>query len=74
MSIRQHRLDSLEKIKEKIGALKGTKITLVLSNNTAVLGKLKHVDTNEIILINGRLRQNRFNFKDIKELYFDQIV
>lgn len=74
MSIRQQRLDSLDKIKGKIGELKGKKITLVLSNNTSVLGELKEVGADQVVLMNGRLRNNRFSFKEIKELYFDQIV
>lgn len=74
MSIRQQRLDSIDKIKGKIGELKGKKITLVLSNNTSVLGELKEVSTDNVVLMNGRLRNNRFPFKEIKELYFDQIV
>ena len=74
MSIRQQRVDSIDKIKGKIGELKGKKITLVLSNNTSVLGELKEVSTDNVVLMNGRLRNNRFSFKEIKELYFDQIV
>ena len=74
MSIRQQRVDSIDKIKGKIGELKGKKITLVLSNNTSVLGELKEVSTDDVVLMNGRLRNNRFSFKEIKELYFDQIV
>lgn len=74
MSIRQHRLDSMDKIRKKIGELKGTKITLVLADNTAVLGELKDVGADDVVMMNGRLRKNRIAFKNIKELYFDQIV
>jgi hypothetical protein len=74
MSIRQHRLDSIDKIREKIGELIGTKITLVLSDSTAVFGQLKEVQSDAVVVMNGRLKKNSFNFSVIKELYFDQIV
>ena len=74
MSIRQHRLDSIEKIKAKIGELKHRKITLVLANSTAVLGELREVSAEDVVLRNGRLRNNRFSFSEIRELYFDEIV
>jgi hypothetical protein len=73
MSIRQHRFDSIAKIKTKIGDLKGKKITIVLANNTAVMGELKAVESEAIIVMNGRLRNKRFLFTEIRELYFDQI-
>jgi hypothetical protein len=74
MSIRQHRIDSIEKIKGKIAELQGKTITLVLANNTSVLGELISVDTNSVVMKNGRLTKNRFSFTEIKELYFDQTV
>ncbi len=74
MSIRQHRIDSREKIRSKIPYLKGKKITLVLANNTSVLGELKEVLPDSVVLMNGRLRKNAFSFNDIRELYFDENV
>jgi hypothetical protein len=73
MSIRQHRFDTIAVIKNKIGDLKGKKITIVLANNTAVMGELKSVESEAVVIMNGRLRNNRFLFSEIKELYFDQI-
>jgi hypothetical protein len=64
----------MEKIRSRIGELKGKKITLVLSDNTAVFGELRDVGDDDVVLMNGRLRNNRIPFKTIKELYFDQIV
>ena len=74
MSIRQHRIDSPQKIREKIAAFKGKKITLVLANNTSVLGELREVLPESVVIINGRLKKTEFHFSDIKELYFDEIV
>jgi hypothetical protein len=74
MSIRQHRFDSIEKIKSRIAEFKGKKITLVLSNSTSVLGELVTVEDGAVVLINGRLKKVRFSYQDIKEMYFDQIV
>ena len=74
MSIRQHRIDSPERIRSKMPDLKGRKITLVLADQTAVLGELVAVDTNDVTVKNGRLKKVRYSFTDIRELYFDQIV
>jgi hypothetical protein len=74
MSIRQHRLNSTEKIREKVPDLKGQKVTLVLSDSTSVLGELKSVESDGVVVMNGRLKQNRYPFTIIKELYFDQNV
>jgi hypothetical protein len=74
MSIRQHRLDSTEKIREKVRDLTGKKITLVLSNSTSILGELKSVESDGVVVMNGRLKQNRYPFIEIRELYFDQNV
>ena len=74
MSIRQHRINVPEKVREKIRDLKGKKITLVLADNTSVLGELKEIEADGVILVNGRLRKNKFSFESIKELYFDQVV
>jgi hypothetical protein len=74
MSIRQRRFDSPEKIREKINGLTGKKLTLVLSDSTSVLGELKSVDADGVVLMNGRLKKNRYLFPAIKELYFDENV
>ena len=74
MSIRQHRLDSTEKIREKVRDLTGKKITLVLSDSTSILGELKSVESDGVVVMNGRLKQNRYPFIEIRELSFDQNV
>ena len=74
MSIRQIRLNSAEQIRKRIGEFKGKTINLVLRNQTAMLGELKEVLEDGIILENRRLKKNRFMFSEISELYFDQIV
>jgi hypothetical protein len=74
MSIRQHRIDSPARIKEKIADLKGKKITIVLSNSTSVFGRLTSVNGDHVVVENGRLVKNSYPFSEIKELYFDQNV
>jgi hypothetical protein len=77
MSIRQHRFDSSEKIRSNIGKYQGKKITLVLSNQTSVLGELVSVKENEIVLrviVNGFTKNIHFEYGDIRELYYDQVV
>jgi hypothetical protein len=74
MSIRQHRTDSPEKIRQKIAGLKGRKITVVLANNTSVLGELRSVSDDSIEIMNGRLVTNRYLLREVKELYFDETV
>jgi hypothetical protein len=74
MSIRQIRLNSSEQIKSKIGEFKGERIHIVLSNKTAETGKLISVEAEAVILENGRKKKNRFLFREITELYFDQKV
>jgi hypothetical protein len=74
MSIRQIRLNSSEQIKSKIGEFKGDRIHIVLTNKTAETGKLISVEAEAVILENGRKKKNRFLFREIAELYFDQKV
>jgi hypothetical protein len=77
MSIRQHRIDSIEKIKARIREYLGKKITLVLSNQTSVLGELKSVEGEEIqllVIVNGWSKTIKISFPQIKELYFDQVL
>jgi hypothetical protein len=74
MSIRQIRINSLEKIKETIGSYKGSKINLVLVNNTSVLGDLISVEADGVVLRNQRLKKVRLKWNEITELYFDQII
>jgi hypothetical protein len=74
MSIRQIRINSLEKIKETIGAYKGSKINLVLGNSTSVLGELISVEAEGVTLRNQRMKKIHLKWNEITELYFDQIV
>lgn len=74
MSIRQQRLNSPDKIRERISNLIGQKVTLVLENRTSVLGEIKAVEADAVTIVNGSLKKNRYSFADISELYFDQIV
>ena len=67
-------MNSIEQIRKRIGEFKGKTINVVLSNQTAMLGELKEIHDDAIILENRRLKKNRFLFDEISELYFDQIV
>ncbi len=74
MSIRQIRISSQETIRTRISEFKGKTIQVVLGNSVATTGILKDVDENGILLENRRLKQNRYPFSDIAEIYFDQVV
>ena len=74
MSIRQIRLNSLEKIRENIATYKGKKINLVLSNRTSVYGELLAVENDGVVMKNQGLRKLNISWSEISELYFDLVV
>jgi hypothetical protein len=74
MSIRQIRLNSTEKIRQRMPEFKGSKINIILTDQTAMMGELISLDEEGIVLENRRLKKNRFLYRDIAELYYDQIV
>jgi hypothetical protein len=74
MSIRQIRLNTLEQIKSRVREFQHKNIHIVLTDRTAVLGILKEIDAEGILLENKRLKKNRYAFAEISELYFDQRI
>jgi hypothetical protein len=77
MSIRQQRIDAIDKIKSRISELNGKKITLVLANQTSVLGLLKNSDHEAVslsIVVNGWTKTLKIPFGEIKELYYEPVV
>jgi hypothetical protein len=77
MSIRQQRIDAIDKIRARISDFKGKTITLVLANQTSVLGLLTACDPDSVslsIVVNGWKKTMRIPFTQIKELYFDHVV
>jgi ribosome maturation factor RimP len=77
MGIRQQRIDAIDKIRARISDFKGKKITLVLANQTSVLGLLTTCDNDYVslsIVVNGWKKTIQIPFAQIKELYFDHVV
>lgn len=77
MSIRQQRYNLPQTIRENIATYKGKKITLVLANQTSVLGELITVEDASVTLktyVNAWPQKRKIPFGDIKELYYDQVV
>lgn len=74
MSIRQIRINSQEQIRQRMKEFIGKKIQLVLTDQTSALGELERVESDGIILVNGRMKKNRIGYTQISELYFDQII
>ena len=71
MSTRQLRISDPQQIKIKASSFLGKKINIVLLDNTAVFGKLTDVSTNDIHLVNMRMKKVKYPFSSIAELYID---
>jgi hypothetical protein len=71
MSTRQLRLSSTDQIRKKIQDLKGSKINIVLRNQTAVLGTIHAVGDDFLDLLNMRLTRVKIQLQDISEIYYD---
>jgi len=71
MGTRQLRLNDPFQIKSKITDFVGKEITVVLSNSTTIFGILRSVSTGEILVKNKRLREVKYSFSDIAEVYLD---
>jgi hypothetical protein len=74
MSTKQLRISDAEQIKSKAASFLGKKINIVLLDNTAVFGQLKEVNSNEILLLNMRMKKVKYPFSSIAELYVDSIT
>ena len=74
MSTKQLRISDREQIKSKAASFLGKKINIVLLDNTAVFGQLQEVNSNEIHLLNMRMKKVKYPFSSIAELYVDSIA
>ena len=72
--MKQLRISDPEQIKSKAASFLGKKINIVLMDNTAVFGQLQEVNSNEILLMNMRMKKVKYPFASIAELYFDSIA
>ena len=71
MSTKQLRLNDPAQIQKSIKSLLGKKINIVLTDDTVVFGELKDVNATEIRLMNMRLKNIRYPFVKITEVYLD---
>jgi ribosome maturation factor RimP len=71
MGTRQLRLNDPGQVRSKITDFVGKEITIVLSNNTTIFGTLRSVNNDEILLKNKRLKNVKYPFSDIAEVYLD---
>ena len=74
MGTRQLRISDPEQIKIKAGTFLGKKINIVLLDNTVVFGKLKEVSSDDILLLNMRMKKVKYPFSSIAELYIDSFA
>lgn len=71
MSTRQLRLSGPVQIAETIATLVGKKVSIVLTDNTAMAGELTTATQDHIYLVNMRLKKIQYPLKDIAEIYYD---
>jgi len=74
LSTKQLRISDPEQIKSRAASFLGKKINIVLSDNTVVFGQLKEVNSNEILLLNMRMKKAKYPFSSIAELYIDSVA
>jgi hypothetical protein len=74
MGTKQLRISDPEQIKIKAGTFLGKKINIVLLDNTVVFGKLKEVSSDDILLLNMRMKKVKYPFSSIAELYVDSLA
>jgi len=73
VSTKQLRISNPEQIRSKASSFLGKKINIVLTDNTAVFGKLTEVSGNDILLVNMRMKKVKYPFSSIAEFYVDSI-
>jgi hypothetical protein len=74
MSTRQLRLTSVDSIRKNLNRLSGKNITLVLTDKTVMFGKVLDVQSDGLVIVNGRLKKAIYTLTDISEIYFDSIA
>ena len=71
MSKRQIRINDPVILRQRIMEFVGKPINLVFNDKTVLVGTLKCVRENEILLSNMRLKDIKLSFSNIVELYAD---
>jgi len=71
MGTKQLRINDPEQIRSSVNIFIGKKINIVLQDNTVVFGELKSVNGTEIQLRNMRLKEVKYPFSEIAEIYID---
>lgn len=71
MSKRQIRINDPVILRQRINEFIGKNINLIFKDKTVLVGTLKRVRENEILLSNMRLKDIKFSFLNIAELYAD---
>jgi ribosome maturation factor RimP len=74
MRTKQIRLNDSEQIRRRMPEFVGKKINIVLHDRTAMIGELRKIDGDKIVLRNMRLENMKYPFQDIAEVYLDQKV
>ncbi|HMG88601.1 MAG TPA: hypothetical protein VK589_01035 [Chryseolinea sp.] len=74
MGTKQLRISDAEQIKSRAATFLGKKINIVLLDNTVVFGQLQEVNSNEILLLNMRMKKAKYPFSSIAELYIDSVA
>ena len=74
MRSKQIRLSDAHEIKVRMSEFLGKKINLVLADNTVMFGVLKKVSAVGVTLMNMRLKEIKYTFDSIAEVYLDTIV
>jgi hypothetical protein len=74
MSTKQLRLNNAREIQVRMPEFLGKKINLVLTDQTVMFGVLKTVTAAGVTLVNMRLKEIKYQFDSIAEVYLDTIV
>ena len=71
---RQIRLSDREQFKKRLPEFIGKKINIVLQDKTVLLGELKTVNADKLVIKNMRLKKIPVSLQQITEIYFDTTV
>lgn len=71
MSKKQIRLSDSGQIKLRCKEFIDHNITVILNDNTTLFGKLKKLESNELIIVNTRLKKTRIPMEKVTELFTD---
>jgi hypothetical protein len=74
MRTKQLRLNDSEQIRRRMPEFVGKKINVVLRDRTAMIGLLRKIEGDKIVLQNMRLEKMKYPFQNIAEVYLDILV